>query len=77
MSVSDDWEELARTMKPGAIIRTEPWMDPRLPIVAQMAVRIFTEEKLYRPDKQARSYAVDQAFLLYGEIAIRLAENDR
>ncbi len=52
-------------------------LDPRVPIIAQMAGAIFREEKLYRPDKYARSYAIDQAFLLYGEIVIRLAENDK
>ena len=58
-------------------VRPIPPMDARLPIIAQMATRIFVEEKLYRPDQPSRRYAIDQAFLLYGELAIRLAENDR
>lgn len=52
-------------------------IDPRVPIIASMAATIFTEEKVFRPEKYARSAAIDQAFLLYGEIVIRLAENDK
>jgi hypothetical protein len=51
--------------------------DPRLPIIAQMATTIFVEKQIYRDDRDARRIAIDQAILLYGEIAIRLAENDR
>lgn len=52
-------------------------MDPRLSIIAPMAATIFTELVVYKDNKEARRMAVEQAFLLYGEIAIRLAENDR
>ena len=54
-----------------------PLQDPRLSTIAQMAAVIFTEMLVFKPDdRHARRAAVDQAFLLYGEIAVRLAEND-
>ncbi len=52
-------------------------VDPRIPIIAQMAAAIFTEKQIYHDDRAARRMAVDQAFLLYGEIVVRLAANDR
>jgi hypothetical protein len=51
--------------------------DPRLAILAPMAARIFCEMVVYHSHKEARSIAAREAFLLYGEIAVRLAENDR
>ena len=57
----------------------EEWVpvDPRIPIIANMAARIFCEKQIYHDNKDARRLAIDQAFLLYGEIVIRLAENDK
>lgn len=52
-------------------------LDPRVPIIAGMAATIFVEKQIYHDNKAARKIAVDQAFLLYGEIVIRLAENDK
>lgn len=52
-------------------------IDPRVPIIAQMAARIFVEKQIYHDNKDARRIAIDQAFMLYGEIVIRLAENDK
>ena len=52
-------------------------IDPRVPIIANMAARIFAERAVYHDDRDARRMAIDQAFLLYGEIVIRLAENDK
>ena len=52
-------------------------LDPRLPVIAQMAATIYAEKVVYNSNKEARRMAVDEAFLLYGEIAIRLSENDR
>ena len=70
----NDKDQLAR-MPPGVIVALP---DSRIPIIAQMAAVIFTEMLVFKPDdRHARRAAVDQAFLLYGEIAIRLAENDR
>ena len=51
--------------------------DDRVPIIAQMASRIFCEKQVYHDNKDARRLAIEQAFLLYGEIVIRLAENDK
>ena len=67
-------EDTLKNMGPGMIVEMP---DQRLPIIAQMAATIFTEKVVYMDDKPARHYAVDQAFLLYGEIAVRLSENDR
>lgn len=52
-------------------------VDPRVPIIAQMAARIYTELIVYHDDKLARRKAIDAAFLLYGELIVRLAENDK
>ena len=52
-------------------------LDPRVPIIANMAARIFCEKSVYHDNKDARRLAIDQAFLLYGEIVVRLAENDK
>ena len=52
-------------------------IDPRVPIIANMAARIFVEKQIYHDNKAARRIAIDQAFLLYGEIVVRLAENDK
>lgn len=52
-------------------------IDSRVPIIAHMAARIFVEKQIYHDNKDARRLAIDQAFLLYGEIVIRLAENDK
>ncbi len=52
-------------------------MDPRLPVIAQMAAMIYTEKMVYTDDREARRMAVDQAFLLYGEVSVRLAGNNR
>lgn len=52
--------------------------DPRLPIIAQMAAIIYAEHLiLSSSEKAARHHAIDDAFLLYGEIAVRLANSDR
>lgn len=64
-------------MQPGNIIRMPVGLDPRVPIIAQMAATIFCEKLVYHDNKDARRMAVDQAFALYGEIVIRLAENDK
>lgn len=52
-------------------------IDPRLPVIAQMAAVIYAEKVIYNSNKESRRLSVDEAFLLYGDIAIRLAENDR
>ena len=52
-------------------------IDPRVPIIAQMAAVIFVEKQIYHDNRDARRHAIDQAFLLYGEIVVRLAENDK
>lgn len=60
---------------PGMIVET---MDPRIPIIAQMATVIYVEKLVYCSDKKlCQRNAIDEAFTLYGQIAIRLAENDR
>lgn len=53
-------------------------MDPRLPILAQMAASIYAEKIILMAgrERSARRESVDEAFLLYGEIAIRLGRND-
>ena len=65
----------AGVFAPGRIVDLGP--DQRLPIIAQMAATIYAEKVVYNSNKEARRMAVDEAFLLYGEIAIRLSENDR
>ena len=57
--------------------RLIPIEDARLPIIAQMAAIIYAEKQIYNSDREARRQAIDQSFLLYGEIAVRLAGNDR
>jgi len=77
---ADAMEELVTLLENGAVKdpRTvAPPMDPRLPIIAQMAATIFTELVVYQSNQEARHHAIDHAFLLYGQIAIRLGENDR
>jgi hypothetical protein len=42
-----------------------------------MAATIYAEKVIYNSNKEARRLSVDEAFLLYGEVVIRLAENDK
>jgi hypothetical protein len=62
------------TIPPGALYVP---LDPRIAVICDMAATIFTEKVVYHDDKSARHMAVEQALLLYGDIVIRLAENDR
>ncbi len=70
---------LVRDAEPGYYIPPMPFptLDPRLAIIAPMAATIFVEKQIYHNHNDARKLAVDQAFLLFGEIQIRLAGNDR
>jgi hypothetical protein len=52
-------------------------LDPRVPIIAQMAAVIYAEKVVFNSNREARRIAVDESFLLYGDIVIRLSENDR
>ena len=69
-------DEVNEALGVDRFLRGSP-IDPRVPIIAQMAATIFSEKVVYNGDREARRIAVDQAFLLYGEIVIRLAENDK
>lgn len=62
------------TLPPGHLYVT---LDPRIAIIAQMAATIYTEMVVYHEDRVARRLATDAACLLYGDIVIRLAENDK
>ena len=70
--VSGEWSDLPTGQTP---CYHHP--DPRVPIIANMAARIFCEKLVYHDNKDARRMAVNEAFALYGEIVIRLAENDK
>jgi hypothetical protein len=42
-----------------------------------MAAVIYAEKVVFNSNREARRIAVDESFLLYGDIVIRLSENDR
>lgn len=39
-------------------------IDPRVPIIAQMAATIYAEKVIYNSNKEARRQSVDESFLL-------------
>jgi hypothetical protein len=60
--------------RPDGLVHVDLGLDPRLAIICNIAAPIFAEERVFRPDRHARDFAIDQAFLLYGEIERRLRE---